>query len=230
MTYGWIWQNRSLVLYALIPFFISTIVPFLALINPMEIGLFSPYLLLPWWFFVVAMVQIHQNIILGTNIKLFPKPEKSYFVYLIFWGLLNFFEKLSERFSNEFANTSSVIGNTIISFLFIGIVTYLFLRFYFVFPMIAVREELSKVIKISENESWKILKANFYTIVPVLIIAWIMNILLTIFFTMIVSVSARIYFIDVYTIIILYLKFLFFLFLNILYSKMYLEFRDKKLT
>ena len=52
--------------------------------------------------------------------------------------------------------------------------------------MIAVREELSKAIKISENESWKILKANFYTIVPVLIIAWIMNILLTIFFTMIV--------------------------------------------
>ena len=64
-----------------------------------------------------------------------------------------------------------MIGNTIISFLFIVIVTYLFLRFYFVFPMIAVREELSKAIKISENESWKILKANFYTIVPVLIIA-----------------------------------------------------------
>jgi len=221
-SYAWIWDNLSVIIKFLIPTSIIIVIGsyiFWNLSNPLIAIIIY---LLGLYFVCSSMVQIHRMIVLNESGKknkldLFPKPEKSFFIYFGVWCVLNFLNTLSDRIIEN-----SQIPLLISIFIIIAIL-YIIIRGYLIFPAVAVNKDITHVLNISQNKFWKISLSSLYIILPMFVISFIFIFI----FLITLGVLDPIYF-NLFGYPLFFILFVLnFIIINIHYSILFLEFENQ---
>ena len=187
----WIWLNKITLLLLLLPILttdfgaalleLPTTLPETSIrtatfVNPLWGKFFLLYCLMVY-FFSVAMVQIHRSIILSIpldKMKVFPKPEKIFFMYAVVVILYFFLIILGRNY--YFPWVASLFNGLLVIYFFLGLGMCVFvfipMRLNIMFPVIALKKDLSYGLLITENRFWVIFKTNCMLIAPFLLAAF----------------------------------------------------------
>ena len=120
-----------------------------------------------------SIVQIHRSIILDTSadqIVVFPKIEKTFFLYLGTWFVVASIDKIIDNIANFLLVES---GAAIILYLILTIVfIHVLARVYFIFPIVAVNNKIDFrfAFSISKNRFWTIFNSTLLMLIPALIL------------------------------------------------------------
>ncbi len=170
-SYLWIWLNKITLLSLLNPaIIVACLLGLLLLPSPLGLGgrqtmgMFLAFYV-GVYFFCTAMVQIHRCIILSiplNEMKRYPKPEKTFFVYFIATVILTLYMDQATYFILLVKSAHGWqfwLGYPLVIFGIIVIPAWL----HTVFPSIAVKTNLGKQLShgflISKNRFWVIFKS-----------------------------------------------------------------------
>ena len=128
-----------------------------------------------------SIVQIHRSIILDTSadqIVVFPKIEKTFFLYLGTWFVVASIDKIIDNIGNfllvESGNSgfTAFSGAIILYYILTIVFIYIIARAYFIFPIVAVnnRIDFRYAFAISKNKFWKIFNSTLLMILPALVL------------------------------------------------------------
>ena len=154
-----------------------------------------------------SIVQIHRSIILDTSadqIVIFPKIEKTFFLYLGTWFIIATINQIVETLSTFLLDDSgaAIVLYILLTLVFIHVIT----RAYFIFPIVAVNNKIDfrYAFSISKNKFWKIFNSSLLMILPafVLIIFILASVIIAIGaleldFNLIIPMYVSFYFISI---------------------------------
>ena len=120
-----------------------------------------------------SIVQIHRSIILDTSVDqivVFPKIEKTFFLYLGTWFIVAFIDNVIDKILNSLLVESgaAIIIYIILTIVFIHVIA----RAYFIFPIVAVNNKIDFkfAFSISKNRFWTIFNSTLLMLVPALLL------------------------------------------------------------
>ena len=120
-----------------------------------------------------SIVQIHRSIILDTSadqIVVFPKIEKTFFLYLGTWFIIATINQIVETLSTFLLDDSgaAIVLYILLTLVFIHVIT----RAYFIFPIVAVNNKIDfrYAFSISKNKFWKIFNSSLLMILPAFVL------------------------------------------------------------
>ena len=161
-TYAWVWVAKILILKALFPILLICLVAVYFESMPL---IFISFIL-GFYYTATIMVQVHRTIISGISpdhIRLFPKIEKTFFLYLAVWFFLNavetFVEKTIAKMPFGIEITLGLIG------------LYVITRAYLIFPILAVKNKLDFrfAFSLSKDKFWLIFNSILLMTLPLII-------------------------------------------------------------
>ena len=161
-TYAWVWVAKILILKALFPILLICLVAVYFESMPL---IFISFIL-GFYYTATIMVQVHRTIISGIStdhIRLFPKIEKTFFLYLAVWFFLNavetFVEKTIAKMPFGIEITLGLIG------------LYVITRAYLIFPILAVKNKLDFrfAFYLSKDKFWLIFNSILLMTLPLII-------------------------------------------------------------
>ena len=168
-TYSWVWLSKILILKSLLPIlFICLVAVYFD-----SIPLIFISLILGCYYTATIMVQVHRTIISGISaddIKMFPKIEKTFFLYLGAWFVLSIVEKIYDKIMDRIlfdANLFLGIIGIILSLVFVYVGT----RVYLLFPILAVKNKLDFRLAffLSKDKFWIIFNSFLLMLLPLII-------------------------------------------------------------
>lgn len=168
-TYVWMWFHKFLILKFTLPIlFISLISVYF---NTLPVIIIS--VLVGSYYMATVMVQIHRTIILSVSadhIKMFPKIEKTFFLYIGVWFFLNAIENIHEKIMVKMPFDSTV--SILIEITFGLIFAYVITRAYLIFPIMAVknRVDFHSAFLLSKKNFWTIFNSNLLLILPLIVL------------------------------------------------------------
>ena len=169
LTYAWIWSAKVTILKLFIPIILMSIIATYF----GEISLTIICALAGLYVASTSIVQIHRSIILDTSadqIVVFPKIEKTFFLYLGTWFIIAFINQVVENLSTFLLDESgaAIVLYIILTLVFIHVIT----RAYFIFPIVAVNNKIdfSFAFSISKNKFWMIFNSFLLMIIPVFLL------------------------------------------------------------
>jgi hypothetical protein len=169
LTYAWVWSTKLTILKLFIPIFLMSIIAtyfgnmFLIIICAIA------------GFYVAStsIVQIHRSIILDTSadqIVVFPKIEKTFFLYLGTWFIIATINQIVETLSTFLLDESgaAIVLYILLTLVFIHIIA----RAYFIFPIVAVNNKIDfrYAFSISKNKFWMVFNSTLLMILPALVL------------------------------------------------------------
>jgi hypothetical protein len=190
-TFSWLRENKLELLKVNLPLIFVFIVMLFAKLIKSDL-----YLLLNFfqmWFFTVSIIQIHRKILLDNQkyqMLLFPKPEKTHFVYLLAFAVLNFIntkiDPVMEMIVGNILTPNPTWIELIFGFIIIIFITcllvYITVRFYFIFPYISINKKFDTLFVISKGFFWRIFNSTAIVYLPLIPIIYILNVIFILYF------------------------------------------------
>ena len=121
---------------------------------------------------------------------LFPKPEKTHFLYLLAFGILNLIntkiDPVMEMIVDNILTPNPTWMGIIFGFIIIIFITcllvYITVRLYFIFPYISINKKFDTLFVISKGFFWRIFNSTAIVYLPLIPIIYILNLIFILYF------------------------------------------------